>query len=426
ICVAVGLLTASGVLRSGDDAKPAARLEVHRGDHICFIGNTLADRMQHDGWLETYLYSRFPNDDLVIRDLGFSGDEIDLRLRSAGFGSPDEHLEKEKADVLFAFFGYNESFAGADGLERFKRSLENLIKHARGQKYNGNSPPRLVLFSPIANENLHDRNLPDGTENNQRLELYTATMAEVANANEIPFVDLYEPTLKIYRTAAKPLTINGVHLTEDGDKQLAEMIDGALFAGQPAPARNAAAMEKLRQAIVDKDLIFFNRYRTVDGYSIFGGRADLAFTDGQTNRVVAQREMEVLDVMTANRDRRIWAVAKGSDLKIDDSNTPPFIPVKTNFPGKNPDGTHIFLSGEDEISKMTLGKGFKINLFASEEQFPELAKPVQMAFDAKGRLWVAAWPTYPHWKPKEEMNDKMLIFEDTKGTGRADKCTVFA
>ena len=56
----------------------------------------------------------FRNDDLVIRDLGFSGDEIDLRLRSAGFGSPDEHLAKQKADVIFAFFGYNESFAGAD------------------------------------------------------------------------------------------------------------------------------------------------------------------------------------------------------------------------------------------------------------------------------------------------------------------------
>src|SRR5207249_4858527 len=35
-------------------------------------------------------------------------------------------------------------------------------------------------------------------------------------------------------------------------------------------------------------------------------------------------------------------------------------------------------------------------------------------------------PSYPHWKPKEEMNDKILILEDTKGTGRADKCTVFA
>ena len=75
---------------------------------------------------------------------------------------------------------------------------------------------------------------------------------------------------------------------------------------------------------------------------------------------------------------------------------------------------------------MTVAKGMKVNLFASEKEFPELAKPVQMAFDAKGRLWVAVWPTYPHWKPKEEMNDKILILEDTDGDGKADKMTVFA
>ena len=57
-------------------AAPAPELEIHPGDHICYIGNTLADRMQHDGWLETFLYSRFPKQNLVIRDLGFSGDEV--------------------------------------------------------------------------------------------------------------------------------------------------------------------------------------------------------------------------------------------------------------------------------------------------------------------------------------------------------------
>src|SRR5205085_662580 len=94
--------------------------------------------------------------------------------------------------------------------------------------------------------------------------------------------------------------------------------------------------------------------------------------------------------------------------------------------GTGPGGTHIFLSPDDEIAAMTLAKGLKVNLFASEKEFPELAKPVQMAWDAKGRLWVAVWPSYPHWKPKEEMNDKILILEDTKGTGKADKVTVFA
>src|SRR5207237_9330639 len=86
----------------------------------------------------------------------------------------------------------------------------------------------------------------------------------------------------------------------------------------------------------------------------------------------------------------------------------------------------LLLDGDEAIVKMTVDKGMKVTLFASEKEFPELAKPVQMQFDAKGRLWVAVWPSYPHWKPKEEMNDKILILEDTKGTGRADKCTVFA
>ncbi len=75
---------------------------------------------------------------------------------------------------------------------------------------------------------------------------------------------------------------------------------------------------------------------------------------------------------------------------------------------------------------MTVARNMKVTLFASEKEFPDLAKPVQMQFDPQGRLWVAVWPSYPHWKPGEKMDDKILIFEDTKGTGKADKVTVFA
>ncbi len=404
----------------------AETLEVRHGDHISLIGNTLADRMQHDGWLETYLQSRFPQDELVIRNLGYSGDELTVRLRSADFGSPDHWLEFDKTDVIFAFFGYNESYQGTEGLGSFKDDLSKFVKNTLAQKYNGKSHPRLVLFSPIGHENLHDRNLPDGAENNRRLELYTAAMADVARSEGVTFVDLYHPSLAAYAKAAKPLTINGIHLTADGNRELAKIIDKALFASTPEPTRDPEALDKLRQAIIDKNFYWYNRYRTVDGYSIYGGRADLRFVGGQTNRVVAQREMEVLDVMTANRDQRIWAVAQGGDLKVNDDNTPPFIPVITNKPGKGPNGEHIFLSGEEAIQSMTLAKGLKINLFASEKEFPLLAKPVQMSFDPRGRLWVAVWPSYPHWKPKEEMNDKLLILEDTDGDGKADKMITFA
>ena len=206
-------------------------------DHISIIGGTLADRMQHDGWLEAFLYSRFPKYDLVVRNLGFAADDLKVRLRSANFGTPDQWLTKTKTDVVLAFFGYNESFAGAAGVAAFKKNLEDFIKKTQSQKYNGHSSPRLVLFSPIAHENLHDRNLPDGTANNKRLELYTAAMAEVANANGVPFVDLFHPTRELYATSGVPLTINGVHLNERGNELVAQIIDKALFAQSAEPRR---------------------------------------------------------------------------------------------------------------------------------------------------------------------------------------------
>src|SRR5262249_34800267 len=168
--------------------------------------------------------------------------------------------------------------------------------------YNGKSPPRVALFSPVAHEDLRDRNLPDGKENNQRLALYTGAMAEVAKANGVVFVDLFGPTQKLYVRAERPLAVNGIHLTEDGTRQVAEVIETALF-GPPAAPRDAKAIERIRRAVLDRDFHWFNRYRTVDGYSIYGGRADLKFVGGQTNRDVMQREMEILDRMTANRDK---------------------------------------------------------------------------------------------------------------------------
>jgi putative heme-binding domain-containing protein len=414
----------------------AAPIQLNKGDHVTLIGNATADRMQHSGWLETLTHARLPQHGLIFRNLGYPGDEVggytdkpefNKRLRSANFGSGDLWMERCKTDVIFAFFGYNESFAGKEGLDKFKADLDGFLKHVAKQKYNGTSAPRVVLFSPIAHEDLHSPNLPDGKANNERLKLYTAAMAEVAKANNVPFIDLFAITQAAYTTAKQPLTFNGIHLNEYGDRVVADAIDLQLAGGRNGLI-DFQKLEPLRAAINDKNLMWFERYRTVDGYSIYGGRADEPknVPVGQRNRAAMDREMEILDIMTANRDKHIFALAQGKPSKIDDSNTPPFVDVKTNKPGPLAGDTWPFLDGEEAIKKMTVAKGLKVELWADEKTFPELSKPVQMAFDAKGRMWVAAWPSYPHWKPKDEMNDKLLIFEDTTGKGKADKCTVFA
>ncbi len=419
------LLVCAWCLAGTIDHAKAAELTLKKGDHISFIGGSLGERMQHDGYLEALVQNRFPDQELVFRDLAFSGDELVMRNRSEGFGSPDEWLQKTQTDVVFAFFGFNESFAGEAGLPKFRQDLEGFIQHTLSQKYNGSAPPRLVLFSPIAHEDLNDRNLPDGHENNGRIALYTAAMAEIAATSDVPFVDLFAASQKLYEQNEEPLTVDGVHLNEQGNHALALEIDSALF-GPRAKDIELVEFERLRQAVRDKNFYWFHRYRTTDGYSSYGGRSWLKFVNDQTNRDVMMRELEVLDAMTANRDQRVWAVAQGGDLEVDDSNTPPFLKVISNKPGPGPEGAHEFLSGEEAMKRMTLGKGLAINLYASEEKFPELVNPVQMSWDAKGRLWVAAWHTYPHWKPKDKMDDKLIILEDTDGDGRADVCKTFA
>lgn len=70
-----------------------------------------------------------------------------------------------------------------------------------------------------------------------------------------------------------------------------------------------------------------------------------------------------------------------------------------------------------------LPDGMQAELFAAD---PMIAKPVQMNFDSKGRLWIVSSGMYPHIKPGAKENDRILILEDTNGDGKADKRTVFA
>jgi putative heme-binding domain-containing protein len=428
----LGLLVLVVGMAAAGDCRPAAsaeaaRLEIRKGDHIAFVGNTLADRMQHFGHLEARLHARFADQELVIRNLGFSGDEINLRLRSAGFGTPDEHLARVGADVILIFFGGNEAYRGPEGLAGFKKELDEYLAHLQGEKYNGSSAPRLALIAPLAHEDLKNPHLPDGRAHNANLALYSRAMGEVAAARGVPFVDLFSATSAVFDQAQAAHTINGIHLNDSGDALVAELIDQALFPDARLKL-DAQRLEAIRQAVLDKNFYWFHRYRTTDGYSIYGERSHLKFVNGQSNREVMQREMAVLDVMTANRDRKIWAAAQGREYTVDDSNTPEFLTVISNKPGTGPNGAHVFLDpGAEAIGKMTVGKGLKVELVASEKEFPELINPVQMAFDTKGRMWVAVWPTYPHWKPKaEEMNDKLLILEDSDGDGKTDRVKTFA
>ncbi|MBI1177515.1 dehydrogenase [bacterium] len=435
LTLSFSLLAASLLAGSAAD-QPA--LQLKKGDHIALIGNALPDRMQFDGYLETLITAAYPNDDLTFRNLGRTGDEVVTRARSANFGTPDEWLEKTKTDVILAYFGFNESFNGEAGLDKFKTDLDTFLKQTKAMNYSGNGAPRIVLFSPIAAEHHQDPNFALPDKINANVELYTKAMGEVARQNGVPFVDLYAPTKSLFdynRDQKQSLTIDGQHLSQDGDRVLAPIMFRALFGKEPPQGD----FSKLREAINAKNWQWHMRYRTIDGYNVYGGRSELAYqpdkgafiTDRDpkppfiSNYEVMQREMQMRDVMVANRDKRVWAIAQGGDLEVDDSNLPPPIDVPTNERGSNPDGTFPVTGGEEMISEMKVHSNMKVNLFASDEQFPELISPLQMMWDTKGRLWVTVWRNYPERKPTSTIGDSVLIFEDTDGDGKADKVTHF-
>jgi glucose/arabinose dehydrogenase/lysophospholipase L1-like esterase len=403
-------------------------LDVNKGEHIVLLGNTLAERMQHHGWLETYAQLAMPEKELVFRNHGFSGDKVDKRPRNRGFIDPHTYLTISKADVIFSFFGANEAWdKNPDG---YKGILSKWIDETKGKQYNGKSAPRIVLFSPIAHENLESPNLPDGKEQNKHLAAYAAATAEVAKEKKVEYVDLFASSKDLYAKNKEALTINGIHLTSEGNRQIAQAIFKALF-GKDAPAKHKS-LEQTKSAVLDKNWHWFNRYRATDGNDVWGGRSGLRFTAGQSNKDVLWHELSMIDAMTANRDKVVHASAKGKTIVADDSKVLAPIKVDSNVGGKsrssNPgkEGNVKYHKAQETVDQMKLAEGLELNVFASEEMFPEIANPVQMAVDTKGRLWVAAWPTYPKWEPLKKMNDALIILPDENRDGVADKAITFA
>jgi len=406
-----------------------AQVPLQKDDVVCLIGNALGDRMQHDGWMETILQSKLAGKNITFRNLAISGDTVSEQPRSQNVTPPAEYLAHLKADVIFVFFGYNESFGGQAKLADFKTKIAAKVDEFRAAKFNGESAPRIVLFSPIAHENLGEPLLPDGSANNANLALYTTAIQEVAAEKNVAFVDLFTTSQALYAKEAKPLTLNGIHLLPEGNRLIGEVIASAVTGEKVI---STASMEPLRKAVIDKDWHWHNRYRAVDENDIWGSRADLRFVKGQTNREVLQKELTMLDVMTANRDAKIHAMALGKSHTVNDSNVPKPVEVISNVGGgssmsnADKEGNKNYISGKEGLEKIHVPEGFAVNLFADESRFPAMANPVQMQVDTKGRLWAACWGTYPKWEPLKPMNDSLLIFPDENRDGIADKAIEFA
>lgn len=382
---------------------------------IVIIGNSFAEGLQRSNYFETLLYRSFSERNLRVRNLGWSADEVGLRPRPLNFGTLDEHLHQQGANVIIACFGMNEAFKGLDSLDAFKEDLRGLLSGMQAHSYDGKTPPQVILVSPIAHERLGGF-LPDPTEHNRNLKAYTRGMREVARSLDIPFIDLYAPTKKLMEAGDDSLTTNGIHLNDSGYRivsgLMAEMLDLPLTSW-PEDSHVAA----LKELVATKNRHFFYRHKAQNGEYIYGRRREWA---GGGSLPI---ELQDIDRMVVRLDSMIWANAS-EGAAVDWGNVKKIIDSEADE-GKQARTLTTAKDLEIAKSQFVLQEGYEIELFASELDFP-LANPVSITFDAQGRLWVATMPAYPHYTPGNPPNDKIIVLEDTDGDGRADTHTVFA
>jgi lysophospholipase L1-like esterase len=301
------LLAVLWIVGVAASAAAQRHLVLSRHDRIALVGNTLAERQMLFNHFEALLLARFPDLQLTVRNLGWSGDTPSLQPRPLNFGDAATHLTAQKADVIVGFFGLNESFAGEAGLPAFVRDLEAWVARQQAARYNQREAPRIVLVSPIAHEALPRLVHVDAEARNRELARYTAAMRDVAARTGVVFADVFAPMRQAMTGAPAPLTINGIHLNETGDRIFAGILMTAL-GFEPAPADTSGtavkAFEALREQIRAKNELWFYRFRPLNAEYVVGRRLN---PFGSVN---FPPEMTRLDERIADSDARIWRQAR--------------------------------------------------------------------------------------------------------------------
>lgn len=393
---------------------PVYQLDPAPGSSIVFIGNTFAERLQDHNYFETLIYKSFPDRKLRVRNLAWSADEVNLRPRPVNFGSLDEHLRQQEADIIFAAFGLNEAFKGPDSLDNFRKDLRYFLNHLQQQDYNGAAPPQVILLSPIAHEALGGF-LPDPSEHNRSLKAYVKAMREVARDLKIPFIDLFEPTAEL-GGGPDSITTNGIHLNERGYLAVSQVIAQALKLPEATWTDDSHSLA-LKNAIGKKNQHYFYRFKAQNGEYIYGRRRDWA--GGEALPAEARK----IDRIVARLDSVIWA-GSAPGASIDGEAISRIIHTPDTKPSPIPE-EEARAAIREAKSQFVLADGYEVELFASEIDFP-LVNPVAITFDPKGRMWVATMPSYPHYLPGSPPDDQLVILEDTDGDGKADTHRVFA
>lgn len=238
-------------------------------DRLTWLGGTFVERLQTDAGLETQLYSALSNTEdaspasFQSRNLGWSGDDVWGTARAV-FGSVDDGMARLLDDVtrteptvVALCYGANESFAGPEGLPKFRQGLEELIGSLRGLG------ATVVLITPPPFESLGEP-LPSMDRANENLKLYCQAIAEVAKAEQSPLFDLNGQFAERWKAKSNSKSSTTFHFTENGihlNKSGYEMANSILREQFLPGSQPMLTISELRDLVRKKNELYFHRYR---------------------------------------------------------------------------------------------------------------------------------------------------------------------
>lgn len=190
-------------------------LELKEGQTLAVIGNGFANELMVSGTLQGFLNGHEVKN---VSVLNFSEIGGTVSHPSPGSSAAEliEKLRANQVDTVLAFYGLNESYGGTAGLAVFKDELRQWLNQVRTAVAGDAETIKIVLFSPIAHENLGVSH-KDGRAHTGVLERYAAAMSEVAGERGDLFVDLFHSSRHyLRRHLPYRLTSNGIHPNEFG------------------------------------------------------------------------------------------------------------------------------------------------------------------------------------------------------------------
>ncbi len=388
--------------------------ELETNGTVLFYGNSMVERLCEHGEMEALVQLAHPEKKLRFRSFAWTGDEVGHRLRPEGYEAYMKELLKQwPAKVVIVGFGMNESFAGAAGLADFRKQLDmyldQLARLHPGAKF--------VLLAPSATE--EDGHVLDVRRRNHDLAAYAQVVGEVSKVRAAAFVDLFKVFRDFGTRDAKGphLTSNGLHLDDTGNRLMARAIARVLIGDAAMGKVNAARIAEVAKAVARKNYYVAEVVRPKNADLYYGIRKRQNEHDAEIPRyfqMISATEA-VVHEMAATPGKKF------ADIPL--PWLPPMPPIKGHNDGRN---TGVIKPPAEAQAEFKVAGGYTVNLFASEVEFPDLKNPVQIAFDARGRLWVVTMPSFPHTVPGLPPQDKIIVLEDTDHDGKADKCTTFA